>query len=168
MKKRTLLLIGISLVLLLAACQSAESKEVMEYHNDFVEKVITKGEEVSAGYAKMESVETEEETLEIIQDEMLPALQEMKKHMEDQDPKEDESKEYHQLRLEWFKAYHDLIETELQAMDDYINDVITEEEFDNISESLYDDLDEVNERAEKADKKIDELAEKYDFEELDE
>lgn len=168
MKKKALLLIGLSLVLLLAACQSAESKEVLEYHNDLVKNVINKGDDVAAGYDKMDLAETEQEVIDISKNEMLPTLDEMRKYMEAQKPEKDDTKEYHQLRLEWFEAYSDLIETELQAMEDYINDVITEEEFDNISEGLYEKLDETNELAEKADQKIDELAEKYDFEEIDE
>lgn len=166
--KRIFMPLGLVLLIFLAACNSAESKELLEYHNGLVDKVLDRMEEIDEGYDKIDIAESDDEVIEIAQQDMLPVLEEIKAYMEDQNPEKEDTKEYHKLRMEWVTGYYDLVTTELQAMEDYINDDISEEEFDNIVEDLYTQLEEVNDLSVKADDKIDELSEKYEFEEIEE
>lgn len=166
--RKALLFISLSLLLIITACNSAGFKEVLEYHNGFVDEVIVKTEKIDAAYDKMELAETDEEILEISQKEILPVLDEIKAYMDAQEPKVDDTKEYHQLRSDWFNLYNEIVRTEIQTMDDYINDRITEEEFDEIYEEAFPKLAEVEKLAGAAEDKINELSEKYKFEEIEE
>lgn len=162
--KKVIIWMTLASLLFITACQSAESKEVMEYHNDFVEEVISKIDEIVKGYGEMDIAETDEEALEIGNTKILPTLSEIRTYMDAQDPKEEDTKEYHKIRLEWFDLYEEIVTTEMQALDDYLNDQITEDELNEIVEGLNEISVQAEELAIKAEEKVDELAEKYDFE----
>lgn len=166
--RKSLLFISLFLLLIITACNSAGFKEVLEYHNDFVDEVGVKTEKIDEAYVKMDLAELDEEVLEISQKEILPMLDEIKAYMDAQEPKVDDTKEYHQLRLDWFNLYSEIVRTEIQSMDDFLNDRITEEELDKIFEETYPKLAEVEKLSDAAEDKIDELSVKYKFEEIEE
>lgn len=166
--RKAILLISLLLLLFVTACQSGESKEVMEYHNGFFDEVASRVDIITAGYDELEAAETDEEAIEVIHTKIFPTLEEMKVHMDAQNPEEDDTKEYHKLRSEWFELYSDIVRTELQGFDDYINDRITDEELDEIFEEVHVKSGSAEELAIQAEAKIDELADKYKFEVLDE
>lgn len=166
--RKVILFISLSALLFITACQSAESKEVMEYHNDFVEEVVSRVDEIMEAYNEMDTVETDEEALEIGNTKLLTALEGIRTHMDAQSPEKDDTKEYHKLRLEWFDLYEEIVTKEIQALNDYVNGQITDEEFDKVLEDVYEISIKGEELAIEAEEKVDELAEKYDFEVLDE
>src|SRR5690625_1130676 len=166
--RKAILFMSLAFVLLVTACQSAESKEVMEYHNGFVEEIVSGVEIITAGYDEMDAAETDEEAVEISKTKILPTLEDMKAHMDAQNPAEDDTKEYHKIRLEWFELYEEIVKTEIQALDDYINDRITDEELDEIFVDVYEKSERAEELAIKAEEKVEELTDKYDFEVEDE
>src|SRR5699024_6705017 len=112
-------------------------KEVMEYHNDFVEEIVTGVEIITEAYDEMDAAETDEEAVEIGNTKILPTLEKMKVHMGAQNPKEDDAKEYHKIRSEWFDLYEEIVVTEVQSLDDYVNDRITDEELEEIFGDVY-------------------------------
>lgn len=166
--RKAILFISLAFVLLVTACQSAESKEVMEYHNGFVEEIVSGVETVTAGYDEMDAAATDEEAVELSNTKILPTLEDMKAHMDSQNPEEDDTKEYHKIRLEWFELYEEVVKSEIQALDDYINGRITDEELDEIFVDIYEKSERAEELAIKAEEKVDELADKYKFELIDE
>lgn len=166
--RKVILFVSLSILLLFTACQSAESKEVMEYHNDFVEEIVTGVEIITEAYDEMDAAETDEEAVEIGNTKILPTLEKMKVHMDAQNPKEDDAKEYHKIRSEWFDLYEEIVVTEVQSLDDYVNERITDEELEEIFGDVYEKAERAEELAIQAEEKVDELAEKYDFEVLDE
>jgi hypothetical protein len=166
--RKALLFISLSFLIVITACQSAESKEVLEYHNGFVDEVISRDEIITEAYDEIDTVETDEEAIVIANDKILPTLEEMKKHMDAQNPEKDDTKEYHKLRMEWFELYEEIIKLELQALEDYVNDVITDEEFIEIFEEVYEKSETLQEILDKGEEKADELAEKYEFEVINE
>src|SRR5699024_11418816 len=111
--RKVILFVSLSALLFITACQSAESKEVMEYHNDFVEEVVSRVDVITKAYDEMDTVETDEEALEIGHTKLLPTLEEIRTHMDAQSPEKDDTKEYHQLRLEWFDLYEEIVTTEI-------------------------------------------------------
>lgn len=166
--RKAILLTSLSFLLFITACQSAESKEVMEYHNDFVEEVVNRIDEITEAYDEMDTVETDEEALEVGNTKILSTLEEVRKHMDAQSPEKDDTKEYHKLRLEWFDLYEEIVTTEMQALDDYINNQIADEELEEILVEIHEISIDAEELAIKAEEKVDELAKKYNFEVLDE
>lgn len=165
--RKAILFISLSFILFVTACQSAESKEVMEYHNGFVEEIVSGVEVITEGYNEMDAAETDEEAIEIGHTKMLPKLEKMREHMDAQNPEKDDTKEYHKIRSEWFGLYEGIVTAEVQSLDDYVNERITDEELDEIFEEVYEKSVEAEELATEGEDKVAELAEKYDFEVLD-
>ena len=163
--RKALLFIGLSLLVLITACNSTGAKEVLEYHNAFGEEIVDRVVQIGEASEKMELTETAEEDMEIANNEILPTLDKMKAHMGSQKPEKDDTKEYHKLRSDWFEIYSELVESEIQMMDDYTNDIITEEELEEKFEESFARYEEMEELWDKAETKIDELSDKYKFEE---
>lgn len=161
--RRILLLLSLFLIISLAACSSAEGKEVLEYHNNFVDEVISQVEIIEVAYNKIEYVEYEE-VIEILQNEISPALDDIQTYMNAQKPEKDDTKEYHQLRLNEFTAFVDLMKEESQAMEDFVNDKITEEEFNEFLDGLNVKFAEYEVLASEANEKMEELSDKHTFE----
>src|SRR5690625_186700 len=166
--RKAILLISLSVLLLITACQSAESKEVMQYHNDFVEEVVNRIEIISEEYDEMDAASTDEEAVEIGNNKILPILDEIKTHMNAQKPENEDTKDYHKLRKEWFDLYEEIVITEVQALDDYVNDQISDEDLEEIFEELQEKSVKAEELAIKAEEEVDKLTDKYDFEVLNE
>ncbi len=166
--KKAILFISLSFLLFITACQSAESKEVMEYHNGFVEEIVSGVELITEAYDEMDAAATDEEAIEIGNNKILPTLEKMKTHMDAQNPEKEDTKDYHKIRSEWFGLYEDIVTTEVQSLDDYINERITDEDLDTIFEEVFEKSLRAEELAVEAEEKVDELADKYKFEILDE
>ena len=163
--RKALIFIGLSVLVLITACNSTGAKEVLEYHNAYYNEIVEGVMEIDEAYVKMELTETVDEDVEIANNEILPTLDKMKTHMESQKPTKDDTKEYHKLRSDWFELYSELVESEIQMMDDYMNDLISEEELEEKLVESFARYEEMEELWEKGETKIDELADKYKFEE---
>lgn len=162
--KKAILFISLSLLLFITACQSAESKEVMDYHNDFVEEVMSRVEKITQGYDEIDVVENDVEAIEIGQTKIIPTLEEIRMHMDAQNPEKEDTKDYHKIRSEWFDLYEEIVTTEVQSLDDYVNERITDEDLETIFEEVFEMSIKAEELAVEAEEKVDELADKYDFE----
>src|SRR5699024_5224801 len=99
----------------LAACSTPEADEVLDYHNDFVDYTNPKIDEINSLFDEMEGVETNEEAYEIEKKEITSVLKDIKDYFDEQNPKEDVTKEYHQLRSKWADNYYRSIETQNDA-----------------------------------------------------
>ena len=161
------IVIGLLLLTLIAACQSAESKEVLEYHNGYVENVSTKLEELQELNLELVFAETDEEIDELI-DQVEPILKEISDYMDAQDPENAETKEYHQLRLESIHALVASMEIDIELYRGFINESLSDEEIEQMLEESNAKFEEFNDWAIQANEKIDELSERFNFEEINE
>ncbi|HLR81388.1 MAG TPA: hypothetical protein VK119_12620 [Bacillota bacterium] len=164
MRKFILLLGSLFLAMMLAAC-SSEADEIVDYHNGYIENVADRMDEMDE--MGIEAL-NDEEVLGAYEDELLPFLTELKDYMDSQDELEhDVTKEYHALRKDAIDKLHEGFHLHYEALSDYDEGSITEEElFEKIAE-----IDEVfleaEESTEAAEERIDELSDEYDLEELD-
>src|SRR5699024_1209633 len=112
-KMKQLFLFAILLFMVtLAACSSPEAEEVLDYHNDFVDNVIPKVEEIEELNTKVIAAQTEEEALEIQKNEITPLIHEVSDYVESQKPEMDVAKEYHEMRLGWATAWSEAVDLE--------------------------------------------------------
>src|SRR5690625_7442897 len=95
--RKVWLFVGIALMVIVSACSSPEAEEVLNYHNDMVDDMNPKLDQIEGLYGEMETVETEEEAVEIHTDKILPLIAEIKEFFDSQDPNEDATKEYHKV-----------------------------------------------------------------------
>src|SRR5690625_8008754 len=96
--RKVWLFVGIALMVIVSACSSPEAEEVLNYHNDMVDDMNPKLDQIEGLYGEMETVETEEEAVEIHTDKILPLIAELKDSFDQQDQKEEEPKKYHNRR----------------------------------------------------------------------
>lgn len=164
--RKTFLLMSLSLSIMLTACSSEEGNEIIDYHNDFIDEVISKTEVIKNAYSEIEYVE-DDKAVEVLKKEIPPVLEDIKKYMDAQKPKKEDTKAYHQLRLKEINYYIDLIKYETNALSDYIEDEITEAEFDEFLEALQVKYDEYELLTIEANEKIEELSEKYSLEDIE-
>lgn len=163
--RKLFLFTGLSLILMLAACSSAESKEILEYHNAFVENVSDKMVALDQPYDHLENAATDKQALDIFDSEILPAINEMKEYMDGQKLETEVAKEYHNMRLEWLNAWSEGNYMEKDALENYVNNSLTEDEMDKLMQQAESKYKKAQELDQKANEKIDELADEYNFEE---
>lgn len=163
--KKVFLFAGLLLLAFITACQSAEANEVLDYHNAYVENVANKMDNIDAANEKIWMAETDEEAIEVIDNELEPLLKDMRSYMDKQDPEKDATKEYHDLRLKAFDAFYDSFQLDIETFRGLVDETITEEEADERYEQSDAKFDEAQDYSDKAEDKINELAEKYKFEE---
>lgn len=163
--KRVFLFAGLLLLVFITACQSAEADEVLEYHNDYVENVANKMDDIDVANEKIWMADTDEEAMDAIDNDLEPLLNNMKDYMDKQDPEKDATKEYHELRLNAFNAFYDSLQMDIETFRGLMDESISEEEADERYEQSDAKFAEAQELSEKAEDKIDELADKYKFEE---
>lgn len=163
--RKALLVSGLSLMLfVITACQSAESKELLDYHNDFVVNIGDKMDELVDRADKMWEVETEEEAVEAIDNGLEPYLNELKEYMDAQDPQEDVTKEYHKMRLDSFNALYESMELSMEAFRGIVSEEMDDDELDDLFEKSIEKNDEADKLAQEANQKFGELSEEYNFE----
>lgn len=168
-KLRKILLFASLLVLLFTvACQSAESKEIIEYHNGYIDNVESEFDSIDALIDQMWSVESDEEVKDIITNELEPKITAMKEYMDEQDPKKEDTIAYHELRSGAIHAISESIELSMKAIQGLVDETITEDEFEDMLDQADEKSEEAAELGDKANDKIDELAEKHNLEEENE
>ncbi|WP_096274154.1 hypothetical protein [Paucisalibacillus globulus] len=163
MKKLLLLLVGLTLMVVLAACSSPEEDEVLDYHNAMVDEINPKLEQVDGLYTKIETVATDEEALEVYDNELLPLLTEIKEYYESQSLEHDVAKDYHSLHIELANAMYDAVEKEREFVEAFLDTTKSEEDL----LALETELVELNTIAAEKDKAVtdhwESLREEYDF-----
>ncbi|SFA91148.1 hypothetical protein SAMN04488072_103219 [Lentibacillus halodurans] len=163
--KRHLLLFGcIAVLLLLAACTSAETEELMDYHNGYVDHVNSKITEINTLSEKSLSSASFEEALDIQTNELLPLVNEIKDYMDSQEPESNVVKEYHSLRSDQVDTWYEAFQMKYDVLEKMVNESISEEEADEIIMDADNNFMEAGEKAQKADKKIEDLADEHNLE----
>lgn len=164
MKKLLLLLTAFGLMMLVA-CSSPEEDEVLKYHNGMVEEINPKLEEFDTLYAKIDPMAPDEAALDVYENELLPLLADIKEYYENQTLEYEVTKEYNELHIEFADAMYNAVEKEKEYVAAYLDDSVSQEEFD----ALGVELDKLNNIAMEKDKavtdKVKSLKEEYNFEE---
>src|SRR5699024_7288548 len=80
--------------------------EVLEYHNDYVDEIDHVVDEIEEIAIESYSVEDEEEADGVIQ-EMMTKIDAINDYCDRQDPEEEMTKEYHELRSAWAEGYYE-------------------------------------------------------------
>ncbi|WP_026907245.1 hypothetical protein [Paucisalibacillus globulus] len=162
MKKVLLLLTGFALMMLVA-CSSPEADEVLDYHNEMVDEINPKLEQIDGLYSKIDSLATDQEAIEVYDNELLPLLTEIKEYYDTQSLEYDVAKEYHNLHVELANAMYDAVAKEKEFVEAFISESVTEEEL----LALEAELVELNTIATDADEAVtdswESLKEEYDF-----
>lgn len=166
--RKLLVGIGVALLLVMVACQSAESKEVLEYHNAYINNIDDKLDVIDEQLAIMYDENSTEEQDRSAIEKLEPILAEMKEYMEKQDPVNDDTKEYHELRKDFVFKLIESLEVDIEIINGLWDDSLTEEQAVDLYEKSDVTFEEAAELAEKAEDKINELSEKYDFKEIKE
>lgn len=152
------------LTIMLAACSSPEAEEILDIHNGYVDNVNPKIDEVDQVYEKINAAQSDEEVMDIRETELTSIVLEVKEYIDSQEPETEEAKEYHQIRADWASAWYDVIDLENKATQGTIDGSLTEEEITELLMQAEERGQEASELAEKGHEKIDELSEKYNFE----
>ncbi|WP_042146799.1 hypothetical protein [Paucisalibacillus sp. EB02] len=162
-KKILLLLVGLALMVVLAACSSPEADEVLDYHNAMVDEINPKLEQIDGLYTKIDTVETDQEALEVYDNELLPLLTEIKEYYDSQSLEYDVAKEYHSLHVELANAMYDAVIKEKEFVEAFLDESKSEEDL----LALEAELVELNTIAGEKDKAVSDhwesLREEYDF-----
>ncbi|HLQ70630.1 MAG TPA: hypothetical protein VK142_02455 [Bacillota bacterium] len=163
MKKKFLFFLTAGLLMILSACSTPEADEVLEYHNDFVDYTNPKIDEINRFFDEMERVETNEEAYEIEKNKITSVIKDIKDYVDEQNPKEDITKEYHQLRSKWADHYYESIETQNDAYKALLDgsEDKAEELFDESGEQMAD----ANDYNKQANEKWDDIMDEFEFEE---
>lgn len=161
--KKKVVFTGIFLIIFLVACQSAESKEVLEYHNNYVENIQEKMNDVERINEEIWDSDSDDIILNAIDVELYPLLEQMKVYMDQQDPKYKETKGYNDLRLTAFNMFYDSMNLEMESFRGVLIDELSEEEVEKILKKSKNKFEEAKILEQKANKKIEKLSEKYKF-----
>src|SRR5690625_607803 len=163
--RKVWLFVGIALMVIVSACSSPEAEEVLNYHNDMVDDMNPKLDQIEGLYGEMETVETEEEAVEIHTDKILPLIAEIKEFFDSQDPKEDATKEYHKLRSKSIESLSESVQMENDIFVQLLSDEMDEDELMALMEEADEKSTEAVDQDEEANKKWEEISEEFDFEE---
>lgn len=163
--RKVLLFLGIALMVIVTACSSPEADEVLEYHNDMVDDMNPKLDKIEELYGEMDTVETEEEAVEIHTDKILPAIAEIKDFFDSQDPKEDVTKEYHEMRAKAIDSLSESVQMENDIFVQLINDEVDEDGLMTLMEEADEKSMEAVDQDEEANKRWEEISEEFNFEE---
>lgn len=161
--KKILGVIGIIFIMVLAACSSPEADEVLEYHNAMAENINPKIDKIDELYTKVAAAASDEEALEVFDNELVPLIGEIRDYYDSQKVESDVAKEYHKLHLELVDAMDNVVQKEKEYLSAFLDENSTEEDI----LALEEELDELTEVAAEKDKAVsdhwDSLIEKYDF-----
>ncbi|WP_163583114.1 hypothetical protein [Gracilibacillus saliphilus] len=163
MKKRIIILTSIFLIGVLAGC-SAEADAIVDYHNNFIENIEEKENKVLELDEQTYEMEYLVDIHEIQQNDIIPILTEIQAFFEEQEPSLEVVKEYHELRVSQYEPWIESHLMEADAIEQLLNDNITEAEFDEIMNESVEIYNEGYENGEKADEKMESLVEEYNLE----
>lgn len=160
--KKLALLAGLVLMMVLAAC-SPEADEVLDYHNAVVDNINPKIEQIPDLYEKVWAAATEDEAIEVFDNELIPLMDEIKAYFDKQEVEHDVAKEYHGLYVELVQSMNDVVAKEKEYLAALIDPNTSEEDVLAIEE----ELNELNKVAEDNDTAVtdhwESLKEEYDF-----
>lgn len=175
--RKTLGLISILLLMVLAACSSPEEEELLDYHNDIVDKVKPKLDEIEElsndMYNEISMAETDEEVYNVLNDfydtftdEIIPLTEEVQEFYDSQELETEDAQEYHEMRKDAATKLNEAISIEHETYGKLLEDEITEDEFFMELVESEEMAEEAIEIDNEADEKWDELSDEYDFEEI--
>src|SRR5699024_11935290 len=121
-------------------------------------------DELDLVYEKINAAQSDEEVMYIREKEFTSCVLEVKEYIDSQETETDEAKEYHQIRADCASAWYDVIDLENEATQGTIDGSLTEEEITELLMQAEERGQEASELAEKGHEKIDELSDKYNFE----
>lgn len=160
--KKLALLAGLVLMMVLVAC-SPEADEVLEYHNGIVDNVKPKLEEIPNVYNNVFAAASEQEAIEVFDNELLPLMKEVEDYFDKQELEHEVSKEYHGLYVELVQSMNEVLAKEKEFLTAIMDPNTTEEDLLTIEE----ELTALNKVAEDKDEEIakhwESLQEEYDF-----
>lgn len=162
---RKLKLFGcIAVLLLLTACASAEAEELVEYHNNYVDEVNSKIEEINTLNQQSLSAASFQEAYEIQESELLPLVNEIKTYIDEQAPESELVKEYHALRKDQLHTWHEAFQMKFEVLGQMAEESISEAEANEIIMEADNKFIEAGEKAQEADQRMQELAEEHNLE----
>lgn len=166
--KRVFLFAGIILLFFITGCQSADANEVLEYHNSYVENVGNKMAEIAEVDEEIWDAETDQEAMELMDNELEPLIDSMKDYMDKQNPEKDPTKEYHEIRKKSVDSFYESMKLDIVTFRGIMDDSLTEEEVEENYEESAIIFEEALDHQEEAEEKIAELSDKYKFEDEEE
>lgn len=162
--KKTLFLIGLSFVMLLAACASDQAKEIVEYHNSYLKNVNDKGKELDKIIKQSLQEENPQAAYQMQKEKAMPIVQQISDYINSQDPKTDVVKELHQMRVDQFKKWEKGMEMKFDAVKKMGKQSVSQQEAKNLVAEANEQLKKAIELGKKADEKFLDLAEEYNVE----
>jgi len=165
--RKYLLGIGAALLVFLVACQS-ESKEVIDFHNGYIDNVDAKLEEVDEQTEIIYNGDPSDEEAEEAADKLESLGNEMVEYLEDQDPEQEDTKEYKALRLEFAKLYKESIDLDVEWVRGVLEGSIDDNDVEELMNASYEKYEEASDKFDEAEEKLDELSDEYGLEEIEE
>ena len=158
------LVTSLCLMVILGACSSPETEELVDYHNSYNETVNEKAEEVDQLLVKADEATTVTEAYNILQVEVKPLVDEITKYILDQKPETDAVKELNNMRIKQFKGWSEAFDIQLEALEISKQPSADEEEVAVLMEKYNTKLSEATKIGEKANEKFKNLADEYNVE----
>lgn len=136
MKKLLLVVTGLVLAMVLAACSSPEEDEVLEYHNAIVDEVHPLLDKLTSLYEQMNAIETEEEVIDLYDNEIIPLVNEINEYYDGQKVEYDATKEYHKLNQDLANSLEATVLKEKEFFDALLDENTTEEELMTLDQEV--------------------------------
>lgn len=167
MKKIIYAVIALSSIWLLTACSSAEADEVLEFHNDMVDYVNPRMDDLLELNDEILWMTSEEDALELQKNEIIPALKEIQDYIHSKDPKYEITKEYHELIRNWMDALSEAVHLETEAVEGLLAGTLTEDEAWELIRLSEEAVDESLKYDKQVYDKWEEIKEEYNFEDME-
>ncbi|WP_077327780.1 hypothetical protein [Virgibacillus siamensis] len=158
--KKVLFLIGLSIVMLLAACASEQAKEIVEYHNSYLKNVNDKGEELDKIIKQSLQEANPKAAYQMQKEKAMPIVKDIAEYLKSQDPKTDVVKELHRMRLNQFEKWEKGMNMKFDAVKK-MGEGIGEQKAKELVNKANEQLKKAIELGKKADEKFLNLAEEY-------
>ncbi|WP_157087625.1 hypothetical protein [Oceanobacillus damuensis] len=165
--KKLFLISILSIVTGLAACSSPEADELVEYHNDFVDTVNPKAEQIDMELQELSMIEAPDEALEFQNENITPIANEIMDYINSLEPETEAVKELHELRLSQLNSWSEGFELRHKAMERAAESA-EEHEINQLVQQSDEKFMEAFENAQKADVRLVEMADEYNVELEDE
>lgn len=162
--KKIVVFTSLCFLVFLTACASSEAKEIVEYHNNYVENVNKRAIKVDEALAKSNQASTLEDTFKIFKEEVDPLVQDIKRYILTQEPETDVVKELNSMRVDQLKAWSKAFELRLKALKEANELSPNEDEVSELTDKSNKSFEKFNELGEKANKRFMEIAEEYNVE----
>lgn len=161
--KKLFLISMLAIITVLAACSSPEAEELVKYHNDFVETVNPKAEQIDMELQELAMIEAPDEALKFQNENITPIVNEIMEYIHSMEPETEVVKELHELRLSQLNSWSEGFELRHKAMERAAESA-EEQEINQLVQQSDEKFMETMENAQKADAKLVEMAEEYNVE----